>query len=507
MPDELVINTTDLALRQAREEAILGSIDAKRPTAWTQYGYPQQLTFQHYLQAYERGSAGFGAVHRILDKCWQEKPRVKKLDAKADGAGPVKTNATAGAKQKRIRSTDAPSPWEEGVDSMLRKLRGWQKLRDFDRRNMVGRFAALIYRVADGKQLSEPLTTARKLVDIVPVFEEQLKVTAWHSDQADAENFGKPKMFQLWMQMPTGQDNQGQPQQWIDVHPSRVQVFAEGSVGNMFEGVPLLRAGFNDLINLEKIAGGSAEGYLKNSARTVVLKFEATASPQVLTQNADGTPSGKTVAEVVEEKLQRLNKNIDASIVTQGGEATTLQTQMVEPGEAFEVAANLFAASVRIPFTILFGQQTGRLASDQDQQDMNARCESRQDNELTPMLEEFVQRMQACGVIEKGDFEIEWPPLDAPGDEQKYDQLGKLTKAMVDAQGAGLTEPLFDANELRRVAGFEERPDDGMPDEADLAAEEEAQSAQELALRGMVPVAQPPTQRMPMAAQRPRAVA
>lgn len=470
---EITINTTDLAMRLSREEAVLGSIDAKRPTAWSQYGYPLMLTFAHYLQAYERNGAGHGAVHRILDKCWQTRPRIKKLVEQQDAtkaAGPTK---------------DEPTPWEMGVDKMLRKIGAWQKLRDFDRRNMIGRYAGLIYRVADNRLLSEPLTSATKLVDLVPLFENQLRVTRWHDDQRDADTFGTPAMFQYRMRMPTGDDTQAQPDTWVEAHPTRVQVFAEGSVGNMFDGVPLLKAGFNHLVELEKVSGGSAESYLKNSARTVVLNFDANASPQVITQNTDGSPSGKSVSDVVEEKMQRLNKNIDASIVTQGGGATTLQTQQSPPDKAFEVAANLFAAAIRIPHTILFGQQTGRLASDEDQKDMNARCESRQDTELTPMLEQFVQRMQACGLIEAGDFEIEWPPLDAPGDEAKYTHLGKLTAAMQQAQSAGLTEPLFDQNELRRVAGFEPRADDGMPSEGQLQAEQDAQRQHELALRGL----------------------
>ena len=461
-PRQVTVNVSETDLIRSRE-SLLGSLDAKRPTAWTQYGYAETLTFAHFKQAYDRGGAAHGAVHRILDKCWQAKPRIKR--------------ATEG------EDSDEPTPWEKKVDKVLKKVRAWHKLRDLDRRNMIGRYAALIYRVADGKQLREPMMTATKLVDIVPLFEDQIRVTDWHSDQADADNFGQPRMYQYRMHMPKAEDTHGQPDTWVDVHPSRVQILAEGSVGDMFEGVPLLKAGFNQLVDLEKVSGGSAESFLKNSARTLVMKFDANSSPQVITQNADGTSSGKTVAQVIEEKTQNLNRNIDASIVTQGGEATTLQTTQSDPTKAFEVAANLFAASVRIPYTILFGQQTGRLASDQDQQDMNARCESRQDAELTPMIEQFVERMQAAGVIEAGEFEVEWPPLDAPGDEAKYAQLAKLTDAMQKAQAAGLTEPLFDANELRRVAGFEERTDDGMPDAEDLAAEAEAQRQHEIALR------------------------
>ena len=484
---QIVINASDLDTILARQE-FTGSLDAKRTTAWAQYGYPEQVGFELLKKAYDRSGAAQGAVHRILDKCWQAKPRVKKRKPEAD----VKANAQPKKGSQTKQETDEPTPWEKKLDKLMKSIKGWQKLRDFDRRNMVGRYAALIYRVADSKELREPLLRATKLVDVVPLYEEQIKVTDWHSDQADADNFGKPRMYQYRTQMPGGMlDTQGKPEQWVDVHPSRVQILAEGSVGDMFEGVPLLLAGFNHLVDLEKVGGGSAEGFLKNSARTVVINFDATASPQVLTQNADGSSSGKTVAEIVEEKTRKLNKNIDASIVTQGAEATTLQTLQAQPQEAFEVAANLFAASVRIPYTILFGQQTGRLASDQDQQDMNARCESRQDAELTPMIEQFVERMQAAGVIEAGEFEIEWPPLDAPGDDAKYGQLGKLTDAMQKAQAAGLTEPLFDANELRQVAGFDPRDDDGMPDEGELAAEAEAQRQHELALKAG-PGARPP---------------
>lgn len=438
----MIVNVSDYELRRAREELAsgFGALDAKRPAAWEQYGYKQTLTFADFLTAYERGGPGHGAVHRILDKCWQALPRIKKPE------------------------TDEPGPWEKKLNATMKAIGAWAKLRDFDRRNMVGRYAGLIYRVGDGKPLDQPLQRAQRLVDIVPVYEDQLKVTTWNGD-ITSEDYGKPTMFQYRRRRPTATDTQGQPDEWANVHPSRVQILAEGSVGDFFDGVPLLKAGFNHLVDLEKISGGSAESYLKNSARTLVMKFDPAATPQVITQNADGSASGKTVAEVLEDKTRSLNRNIDASIVTQGGEVSTLQTQQSDPGPAFEVAANLFAASVQIPFTILFGQQTGRLASDEDKADMVARCASRQANELTPMLEEFIRRMQAAAIIEDGDFEIEWPPLDAPSDDQKFALMDKLASVMEKAFRAGLTEPLLDANELRGVGGFEPRSDDGMPQE------------------------------------------
>ncbi len=110
---------------------------------------------------------------------------------------------------------------------------------------------------------------------------------------------------------------------------------------------------------------------------------------------------------------------------------------------------------MRIPFTLIFGQQTGRLASDEDKADMQARGKSRRTRLLTRMLREFVRRMQACGVLPAGKFVIEWKPLDTPGDKEKGDQLDKYTGAMQKASAAGLTEPLFTGKELRKVVGYD----------------------------------------------------
>lgn len=433
--DQITVNLDDIARARTELLSAFAGLDNKRPGAWTAYGYKEKLTFADYRQAYERGGAAHGAVHKLLGRCWQSKPRIKQPEA------------------------DKSTPWEDKISAVMKAINGWQKLAGFDRRNLIGRYAALIYRVADGKPLSEPLERGEKLVDIVPLFEDQIRVTAWHSDQQDADNYGKPAMWQYRVRSPSASgDTQGRPEEWADVHPTRVQVLAEGAEGDdFFDGVPLLRAGFNALVDIEKLSGGGAESALKNSARTIVIEFDAQAAPQVLTQNPDGSTTTKTVREVVEAQTKALNRNQDASMVLQGGKASTLQTQPADLSPQFGIAAQLFAASVGIPSTILFGQQTGRLASDEDQKEMNARAAARQLDVLSPMLTEFVRRMQDCGVFEAGEFEIEWPDLGAPTDDQKIDRAGKMATANKTAFDGGSTDPIFDLNEIRKAAGYEER--------------------------------------------------
>lgn len=439
MNTTITVNEADLV--RGRTEFLsgfMGSLDAKRPAAWAVYGYPEQVTFDKLLSAYMRGGPAYGAVHRLLDTCWLDNPCIKP---------PGKDDET---------------PWETQVRQVFDTVDVWEKLQDFDRRNLVGRYAALVYRVADNLPLDQPLLRATELVDLVPLYEDQIKVTAWHSDPADWQRYGMPAMYQMRAKSPAalaGGDTQGQPELWLDVHPSRVQILAEGSVGGMFDGVPLLLPGFNSLVDLEKITGGSAESFLKNSARTLTFEYGPDASPQA----AVGGGTADEVKQKHDDRAKAINRNQDAAIVTQGAKTGVLQTTTHDPAGAWMAAANTFACAVRIPFTTLFGQQTGRLASDEDKRDMQARGKSRRMRLLNRMIREFVKRMQMCGVLPDGPFVIEWPPLDAPGDKDRAELLKAYASAMQAAAGAQVTEPLFIADELRKVVGYDPLPKVDMP--------------------------------------------
>lgn len=437
MPELLINEDTLRYLRSAREALAYGAnLDAKRPRGWDQFGYPETLTPERLMQAYSRGGAGFRAVHHILDTCWQEWPRIK------------------------LKASDDETPWETKTRAVIEKINGWPKLQDWDRRNMVGRFAGLILRVADGKALSEPLMEASRLVDLVPVYETQLRVTGWDTNSA-SETFGLPLMWQYRMRTFETGDTQGKPEQWADVHPSRIVIMAEGTVGDdFFAGMPLLQPGFNALVDLEKVSGGAAESYLKNSARTLRFNFDKEADPtKLVAPRTDGAAvTADDVREAMQERVDRVNRNIDGAIVGQGVEVDTLQTQMHDPRGAWEISANTFSASVGIPFTLLFGQQTGRLASDEDKAADNKRCKSRQRNLLTPAITAVIRRLQGCGIVEPSDFEVEWKPIDAPGDTEKAEHAGKLASINKDMTASGHAAP-FTPNEVRKVLDYEERPE------------------------------------------------
>jgi len=412
----MAVNNALSIARQTLGGIVGRSIDSKRPAAWDTYGYPEIVGFDDLYIAYDRTGAGRGAIDRINGKCWESLPRIKLDDGKDD-----------------------VSDFETEIEQLMNDgtLQAWSKLIEFDKRGMVGYMSALIYRVADNKKLAEPLDTAVELVELIPCWENEIKPIKWDDDQT-SERYGKPVIWSYSANKVV--DNELVPDQHY-IHWTRVQEVKR---------TPTLKAGYNSLIDMAKVSGGSGESFLKNSARTVTIELDK--ELDVPTQDEEGNPIN--LKKIMNEQVRALNNNQDAAMILKGGKVSTLQSQIADPTGPWSVPANEFAASIQVPFTILFGQQTGRLASDQDKQDMAARCTQRRIFEINPLLSEFVRRMQKATIMPQGVFVIEWDDLGEPSDTEKLDKAQKMTDINKRAMEAG-TELVFTQEEIRLVAGYE----------------------------------------------------
>ena len=420
----MAVNNAVSRARQAFGNDAGFSLDNKRPDAWCTYGYPTEISFDEFKTAYERTGAGHGAVERILGKCWEKVPRIKMDDGKDD-----------------------ETPWEKQVDLFFedKKINIWNRLVELDRRGLVGYYSAIIYQVADNKKWDQPLETAQRLVKLIPCWQNELVASAWDMDQS-SERYGEPTMWSYTENRPFAQDKQ--PVTQVQIHWTRVQEMRTK---------PLLKAGFNHIIDMCKVSGGSGESFLKNSARTVSIEFNDDADPVV--KSVDGKEV--SLKDALNDQVRALNTNQDAAMVLQGAKATTLQTTIADPTGPWAVPANEFAASIQVPFTTLFGQQTGRLASDQDRVDMANRCGSRRLNEVEPMLTEYITRMQLANLLPKGNFKIEWSDLLQPSDKDRLEK----TKIMADTNKITFesgAEPVYTQEEMRLAADYDpmviERP-------------------------------------------------
>ncbi|CAK6492599.1 hypothetical protein PANNVG_01643 [Pantoea sp. Nvir] len=188
---------------------------------------------------------------------------------------------------------------------------------------MVDRYSALLIQLRDSGRWSGPAnktvigrTADKALVKLIPVWESQLDVSEWDNDP-DSESFGQPKMYCFTELLVEGQQG-GAPAQQISIHSDRVIILAEGADdGLITSGVPLLRPGYNKLLVIEKVSGGSSEGFLKNASRQLNFAFSEKTDFRALAA-ALGVADGD-LADALNEQVVRLNQSTDAATFMQAG--------------------------------------------------------------------------------------------------------------------------------------------------------------------------------------------
>ena len=415
----LAVNSA--AIERARQLAAnpmgLG-MDAKRSQAWCEYGWKEKIEFQDLYNAYKRGGLAFGAVTKLVGKCWGTMPWIIEGEEQQDA-----TKLTA---------------WEQGLQALLPDDI-WAKFEEADKRRLVGRYSALILRVRDSKKLKEPVRGRYGLADVIPVWANSLKVSEWHMDSSQ-ENYGTPKMWQYTAELENGTKAQE------DVHPDRVFILGDFSR----DAIGFLEPAYNAFTNIEKVEGGSGESFLKNAARQVVTSFD-----KEIDLNGIATMYGVTIEQLQEkfnEAARALNQGIDSMLITQGATTTAIQSTIADPSPTYNVNLQTVSAALDIPSKILVGMQTGERASTEDQKYWDARCQSRRERELTPDIRRFLKKLDGLKIIQlKPVYTVMWDDLTESTVEQKLDNASKLA----DINQKSVSGTVFSDNEIRNAAGYE----------------------------------------------------
>lgn len=437
--EQFLVNALTNAIGRQRELYATPGGNSKRTKLWDEFGYPDVLTFDHFYRQYRRGSTGFAAVHKLLDSCWTDRPTI--IDGDED--------------REATETTD----WEKTVTKLMR--RHWAKIRDADRRNMVGRYSALLIQVRDNRNWSEPVdvrlvkkTGPAALVRLIPAWEKQ--VTPGNLDEDTwSETYGQPVDYQFNEQS-VGDDWRGGANV-IRVHPDRIILLSEGEEdGNILSGVSLLEAGYNDLLDIEKIKGGSSEGFLKNASRQLGIEF--TKETDLKTLQAQAKDAGfNDLGEALNDKIGRMNRGTDSALVMQAGQASVLSVAAADPTPSWTVSANQFAATIQCPFNILFGKQTGNLASEEDNKAWAKRCNGRRWGFMSDVIREVVERFWKIGLIDppaSGEISLVWSDLLAPSEKEKIDNMLLMADVAQKTQQA-FGRPAVDENEIRAVGELE----------------------------------------------------
>lgn len=428
----------DVRLARARAMAFNPSmgLDAKRESAWCEYGFKEDLTFHDLHKLYRRGGIAYGAVNKLVSNCWRTNPQV-----------------IEGEVSDESRELTA---WEKASNQVF-SHRFWRAFAKADARRLVGRWAGIMLHIKDSKQWKEPAVKGKALQKITPVWASALKVRSRDSNGA----------ITMWQYTETLSDGNTAQR---DIHPDRVLI-----IGDMSDDeIGFLEPGYNACVSLEKVEGGSGESFLKNAARQQNINFDKEVDFSNL-----ASMYGVTVDELQErynEAAREINRGNDTLLITQGAQVTSMVNAVSDPSPTYDVNLKTFSASVDIPSRIIVGNQSGERASTEDQIYFNGRCQSRR-GDLSFDIEDMVDKLIYLQIIKPvAKFSIVWDELNEQSSSDKLDSAVKMSNINQTSLASG--EQVFTVDEIRVAAGYEPGGSEPLPEsEEDGKTEEEAEAS------------------------------
>jgi len=391
------------------------------------FGYPTEteIDFNSAYRMYRRHGIAKALVTRTAGKTWQDQPALRESEDDHEETG-----------------------LELTIRQKFSSIRLWQSLAETDTRSMVGKYAGVLLRLADGNRWDQPVGAVsggiNGLVGVIPAWEEQLEVSEWHTDPT-SESYGQPKMF---MFNENAVDNETGKMRQFTVHPDRVYVWSKDRTT---WGESKLESCYNALMDVEKIRGAGGEGFWKNAKAQPVLQ----ASPDVdfnqlaamLGTDTAGLP------DALDDVVAKWSKGFDVSLILQGMEAKTLSVTLPSPEHFYNIALQEIAASWPIPQKVLVGMQTGERASTEDAREWAQINMSRRSMMVVPNIMDIIEKLERVGVLPERDWYIDWSDLTAPTLGEKVEILKGLSDVNQKNMGSG--GMIFTADELRAMIDYE----------------------------------------------------
>lgn len=410
------------------------SNDAKRATAWQDYGYPELLDFENHYSMFRRNGIGRAGVMRHVEKTWETDPWVVEG---AQGDKPHKETTQ-----------------ERAVARVLNEVSLWNRLYAADWRNRVGRYAGLYLVFSDGRSPDQPVIGRVSLLKVQPLFESQLEPLEFDTNPA-SPSYGNPLSYQF---KPQAFADARDPRQSVTIHSDRIHIIAEGADDDTIYGVPANEAGFNDLVTIEKLIGAGGEGFWKTARGAFSL--HSTGDNGIDVQGLAQMFGVETdqVADKLNEVAADLSAGMDKLLLLGDMEAKALAYALPSPEHFFAVAMQSYSASVSCPMPVLLGQQIAQRSSDENSREWAQTIMTRRRRFIVPNIEQLIRKLMHFGVLPTFDFYVSWDDLTDATLTEKLANAKTMSEANKANMGTGEPAP-FSAEEIRDTAGFEGSPD------------------------------------------------
>lgn len=445
-------NASDMMNRYVLARAAGKAFNGKRDY-YDILGYKSQLDFSHYWSRFDRQDIASRIIEAEPKETWRIPPEVTD-------------------NEEEEKESDFQKAWEK----MVRKLKVWNYFKRVDILSGIGRYGVLLIGTRTGSDLSSPMdddaiSGPEDILYLSPFKEGSANTKKWDTNTTSSR-FGRPLHYQIDLkgELQGGSSELSKAQ----VHYSRVLHIAEELLEDEVFGRPRLKRVFNRLDDLMKVVGGGAETFWLNARQGLVAKAE----PDVREFDEEG------LNDEIEEYIHGLRRFMR----TMGVDIKTLNANVSDPSNHFDIIVSLISAATGIPKRILLGSERGELASSQDERNWLSHIEERQKNYAEPViLRPFIDRMIAVGALPQplnDEYEVKWESLYSLDKQDEADIAYKKSQTVRNLRPHD-PENVVAKSEVREMIGLpKEMPEDELgsesePDEDDPEVQEYFQELQQ----------------------------
>lgn len=275
----------------------------------------------------------------------------------------------------------------------------------------------------DGKEINRDLD-----LNYIKVFRQDHADILKINGDVSSPNYGKPSLYQIEtlnseslnqslgtttgksVSTPIIDDGKSVTvgQGTIAVDATRVIHIAENVLEGDIYGPPRMEACLNNIQDLEKVHGGSAEMFYRGAQPGWAFSVDPDAE-------YDEDDIDDMDAQI-DDMLLGLNRYIKLQGIT----PTSLAPQVSDPTPHANVQWRAISAIIRAPFRILIGSESGELASSQDADAWDSEINSRRNTDCERWIRDLVNTLMAFGILPfEIDYEVEWEPVNAQNEKLK----------------------------------------------------------------------------------------
>lgn len=366
------------------------------------FGYLTTITYRDMLAKYLRQGVAARIVDAPAQAIWDNPPQVISND----------------------------DEWNAAWQRLVTKHHLWQALLKADKLAGLGRYSCVFigFRGAGSPETAVKAPNTGNLREVLyfQVYSQQSANIDKIDGDTSSENYMMPEIYSL---QPIQSDLEGVPVALpkgglnaIKAHRSRVLHIAENTLENEIYGTPRLERVFNDLDDMLKVSGGTAEAYWLTVNRGIQVDVD---------KEMDLTPED---AADLSTEIEEFQHQLRRFIRTRGVSIKNIGADIPRPKETFEMLVSLISGATGIPRRNLIGAEAGQLASEQDRANWAERITARRTEFAEPtVLFPLISMLTNAGALPRKEglqITFNWP------DAFHLNPLEKAQKAAQHARSA-----------------------------------------------------------------------